>query len=136
MYLFHKQFRVGIIGSVVAVCLVAAIGYGISRHQPQPQLPVTAIQIGKYELLVELATTAEQQARGLMFRQSLAPYAGMLFVFGEAQPLSFWMKNTSIPLSIAFLDDGDHILSLASMQPYDRTWHYLPGPARYALEVD
>lgn len=98
-----------------------------------PTIPLT---ITGHVLRVELALTAEQQGRGLMFRYSMPEDYGMLFVFPNPQPLSFWMRNTPLPLSIAFIDANKMILNIADMEPFDdQTFHSSNGPALYALEV-
>jgi uncharacterized protein len=100
-------------------------------------LPITALQINGHSLTVELASTPEQRQIGLMNRESMPDTTGMLFVFPSDQQLSFWMRNTRIPLSIAFLDANRVILNIADMQPLDdQTFHMSNGPARYALEVN
>jgi uncharacterized membrane protein (UPF0127 family) len=71
-----------------------------------------------------------------MFRQELADDAGMLFVFPQDQGLSFWMRNTTIPLSIAFIDSERRIINIADMQPLDESSVPSERPARYALEVN
>ncbi len=81
----------------------------------------TQIQIGDETLDVELAVTPEQQAKGLRFRQTLAEDAGMLFIFPSPQRLSFWMKDASIPLSIAYIQPDGKIVQIRSMKPYDET---------------
>jgi hypothetical protein len=95
-------------------------------------IPLT---ITGYVLQVELATTPEQRSKGLMFREDVPANGGMLFVFPYAREVSFWMKNTPLPLSIAFLDENRRILNIADMQPFDTTGHRSAGQARYALEV-
>jgi hypothetical protein len=96
-------------------------------------IPLT---IGEHVLQVELATTPEERAQGLMFREDLPPDGGMLFVFPSSAPRSFWMQNTPLPLSIAFLDEEGRILNIAQMEPLDTGPRYRSaGPARYALEV-
>ena len=79
------------------------------------------IQIGDETLDVELAETAQQQAKGLRFRQTLAENDGMLFVFPAPQRVSFWMKDASIPLSIAFIQSDGKIVQIRPMQAYDET---------------
>ena len=79
------------------------------------------MQIGNETLDVELAKTAAEQAKGLRFRQTLAENAGMLFVFPAPQRVSFWMKDASIPLSIAFIQANGKIVQIRQMQPYDET---------------
>ena len=90
------------------------------------------------EVRVEIADSPDEQARGLMNRTALAEDRGMLFVFEEEQELSFWMKNTLIPLSIAYMDSEGHIVDIQDMKPLDdEEPHYVSAePARYALEVN
>ena len=90
------------------------------------------------EVRVEVADDTEEMARGLMGRTALADDAGMLFVYPEERELSFWMKDTLIPLSIAFMDGEGRIVDIQDMKPLDDTPpHYNSAePARYALEVN
>jgi uncharacterized membrane protein (UPF0127 family) len=85
---------------------------------------------------VEIATMTAEKQRGLMGRTALAEDAGMLFVFDRVQQLSFWMKDTLIPLSIAYINDSGHIADIQDMQPLDETPHLSAEPAKYALEVN
>jgi uncharacterized protein len=87
---------------------------------------------------VEIADNAFERARGLMFRTALAENRGMLFVHEAEQKLSFWMKNTRIPLSIAFIDSEGRIVDIQDMRPLDDDPpHYVSAkPAQYALEVN
>jgi len=86
-------------------------------------------------LVAELAVTDEERAIGLMFRASLPDGEGMLFVFERDQPLSFWMQNTFIPLSIAFIASDGRIDEIRDMRPLDLAAVASSRPARYALEV-
>jgi uncharacterized membrane protein (UPF0127 family) len=88
------------------------------------------------EVEVEIADERDEQQRGLMERTELAEDAGMLFVFERDEPRSFWMRNTLIPLSIAYIADGGRIVDIQDMQPLDETSHPSTEPARYALEVN
>jgi uncharacterized membrane protein (UPF0127 family) len=95
------------------------------------------IQIGTETLDVELAETPQQQAKGLRFRQTLAENAGMLFLFPAPQRVSFWMKDASIPLSIAFIQSDGKIIQIRPMQPYDETpVPSLSDTVAYALLVN
>ena len=85
---------------------------------------------------VEIADTAVEWQKGLMGRTALAEDAGMLFVFDQEQPLSFWMKDTLVPLSIAFIDSQGRIVDIQDMQPLDETSLPSAAPAQYALEVN
>src|SRR5260370_22163896 len=97
----------------------------------------TQIQIGDETLDVELAVTPEQQAKGLRFRQTLAEDAGMLFIFPKPQLLSFWMKDASIPLSIASLQPDGKIVQIPPVSPYDEPpAPPLSAPLPHALLVN
>jgi len=93
-------------------------------------------RIGRGRLRLELAITSAERAEGLMHRKVLAPDTGMLFVFPGSARRVFWMKNTSIPLSIAFLDKCLRVISIHKLKPFDRTPVGPRLPAMYALEVN
>ena len=88
------------------------------------------------EVQVEIADDTAEQRRGLMERTELAENAGMLFVFDREEPRSFWMRNTLIPLSIAYIASDGRIVDIQDMQPLDETSHPSAEPAQYALEVN
>ena len=96
---------------------------------------MTTLTINGHKVIAEVATTPEQRAKGLMYRFSLQPDHGMLFVFERPQPLAFWMKNTYIPLSIAFVDTDGKIINIEDMRPQDESTHWSRGLALYAVEV-
>jgi uncharacterized protein len=98
-------------------------------------LPVKTLAIRDQKLVVEVAATSEQRATGLMNRFSLQQDHGMLFVFEAPQPLAFWMKDTYIPLSIAFVDQRGRILNIEDMRPKDESTHWSKGMALYAIEM-
>lgn len=95
------------------------------------------LKIGAASLWVEIADRQETRQAGLMYRRQLQEDEGMLFVFEEPETLSFWMKNTYIPLDIAFISTDGRILNIEAMAPLDEKPRYRSkGPARYALEVN
>lgn len=94
------------------------------------------IQFGKQTFKVEAALTDAQRMKGLMNRKSLDAQSGMLFVYSYEQQLSFWMKNTLIPLDIAFIAGDGHILNIESMEPLDESTVSSDGKAMYALEMN
>ena len=100
------------------------------------QLPVVELSAGMHLIRAELADSFAARMQGLMHRQSLGRNAGMLFVFEEAGIHCMWMKNTLIPLSVAFLDDAGAIINIADMQPHSEETHCAQRPARYALEMN
>ena len=99
------------------------------------RLETVTLEIGGERFRVEVARTPQEKARGLMDRKRLGSRRGMLFVYGEDRRLSFWMKNTSIPLSIAFLDKAGRIVQIEEMEPFDPTSVRSRISVRYALEV-
>ncbi len=98
-------------------------------------LPGLKLQAGAHTFRVEVATTPQQRQIGLMGRKTLADDGGMLFVFERKDIHCFWMKNTLVPLSIAFLADDGSIVSVADMQPQTLDFHCPKAAVRYALEV-
>jgi uncharacterized membrane protein (UPF0127 family) len=110
------------------------------RAQPS-ELRIVTIHASsgeKVRVRVEIADDEAELARGLMYRTALAEHRGMLFVFEEEQELSFWMKNTLIPLSIAFMDSEGRIVDIQDMKPLDDDppSYVSAEPAQYALEVN
>lgn len=101
----------------------------------QQALPIVHLELDGHRLTAELAHTAESISRGLMFRTSLPADHGMLFDLYPAAPYCFWMKNTLIPLSIAFIDAKGKVISIQDMQAESRESHCPPAPVRYALEM-
>ena len=101
------------------------------------ELPTTQVTIKSRNLIVEVAATPYARSCGLSHRSSIPEDEGMLFVYPSRRILSFWMKDTEIPLSIAFIDDTGRIVSIQKMAPFQQKERYLsPHPARYALEVN
>jgi uncharacterized membrane protein (UPF0127 family) len=111
-------------------------GSAFAQGQAQPRLPTVPLSIGKHALVAEVAASPDTRERGLMFRYDLKDNEGMLFVFPAAQKQSFWMKNTPLPLSIAFIDSKGTILNIRDMMPFTTDGHPSEGEALYALEVN
>jgi uncharacterized protein len=131
---------------LIGLALIAAglaVGVTAARAAFSPQAadcstqPFAEAQLpGSPRLQLELATTPEQQQRGLMFRQSLPDDQGMLFVFQRPSTAPFWMHNTLIPLSIAYIDGDGTIVDIQDMQPQSDDLHPPARPYSYALEVN
>ena len=122
----------------LAACALLAAPMPASAQSPdgKPQsLPITTLKVGPHAVAAEVASTPDQRSLGLMYRFSLPADHGMLFVFPEPQPLAFWMRNTYIPLSIAFIDAEGRILNVAEMEPRSDATHPSRGEALYALEM-
>jgi uncharacterized protein len=98
-------------------------------------LPVAELRAGMHLIRAEVAADFSTRGRGLMHRKGLAPNAGMLFVFDGPSQQCMWMKNTYIPLSVAFLDEQGAIINIADMQPHSEQTHCSARPALYALEM-
>jgi uncharacterized membrane protein (UPF0127 family) len=99
------------------------------------ELPTTKLTIGKHTLTAELAASPAEQQTGLMNRFSLKPDHGMLFIYEQPQPLAFWMRNTYVALSIAFIGSDGKIIDIQDMQPQTEDTHWSRAPAQFALEM-
>lgn len=119
-------------GLRLPLAALLAASFAVAADVP---LPRVELKTGAHRFDVEVASTPAQRARGLMGRTRLADGAGMLFVFEEASRHCFWMKDTPLPLSVAFLADDGTIVGIADMRPQTRDFHCAPKPVRYALEV-
>lgn len=130
----YKPYRYkGLLGPIFFAFLAMFpwLAYGQSAL-----LPVTELTVGSYTVQAEVAATENARALGLMHRRALLPDHGMLFVFNESAGHCFWMKNTPLPLSIAFIDDNGIVLNVADMQAHSLDSHCPVSPAQYALEME
>lgn len=136
MYECHRQAGLAspALPFFVALFLSLTLFYNTARAQSM-RLPVVNLTIQHHTLHAEVAATPKSRSLGLMHRQSLPPDTGMLFVFERTGQPCFWMKNTPLPLSIAFIDDNGAIVNMADMQPNTRDNHCPVAPIRYALEM-
>ena len=114
----------------------AALAQGAPAGQPQLDLPRTTLSIGMHRIDTQLATQPEQRQIGLMHRTAMPQHEGMLFVFEQPAVQCFWMRNTLIPLTAAFVADDGSIVNLADMQPLDESSHCSAKPVRYVLEMN
>jgi uncharacterized protein len=108
----------------------------VAQTVPQPRLETTTLRAGMHLIQAELARTDQQQEIGLMMRAEMAAHEGMLFVFRDKAPRCFWMRNTLLPLTIAFIDDDGRIVNLADMKPRSEDSHCAAKPVRFALEMN
>jgi uncharacterized membrane protein (UPF0127 family) len=117
---------------------LVALQWGMSaRAQDTPQkLPAVTLSAGMHLIQAELAQTSEQRSIGLMHRPKMGANEGMLFVFESASQQCFWMKNTLLPLSIAFLSDDGQVINIEDMAPQTLNGHCSKRPVRYALEMN
>lgn len=117
---------------VAATVLLVGIGSAVLYLKRDTRL---ALRLNGQLLKVEIADTPEERARGLMYREELPEGTGMLFVYPDDDFRTFWMHNTPIPLSIAFIHSDGTIIQIEDMRPYDRHGVKSNAPVRYALEV-
>ena len=108
----------------------------LSQQLPQPTLRTTKLTAGIHVITAEVAATSQTRTIGLMMRERLAPNHGMVFVFEDKSQHCFWMRNTLIPLSIAFVEDDGTIVSIADMAPKSEASTCPPRAVRYALEME
>ena len=121
---------------VVWAILALASSTGLAQDAPQPRLPTVELNAGMHVIRAELAQTPAQQSMGLMFRTRMEPNEGMLFADPQPGIRCFWMRNTLLPLTIAFLADDGTIVNTADMKPMDETSHCSKAPVRFALEMN
>ena len=100
------------------------------------ELPVVQLSAGMHSIRAEVAADFSTRMRGLMHRASLPANSGMLFIFDQPSIHCMWMKNTLIPLSVAFLDEAGTVINVADMQPHSEQSHCAAREARYALEMN
>jgi uncharacterized membrane protein (UPF0127 family) len=115
----------------VATALLSVLACGSGSG-----LPTAKLVVDDQAITAEIAETLPARTKGLMMRDSVGANAGMLFVYDDDQIREFWMKDTRIPLSIAFLDRDGKILRIADMKPFDESRTSSLYPARYALEAN
>ena len=120
--------------AIVFAALIALLAIAIpASADPLLTYP---LRVGEHSLRAEVADTPETRRRGLMFRNRLPESAGMIFIFPNEQRISMWMKNTLIPLSVAFIDSNGRITNIEQMQPGSKQTHSSSRPARFALEMN
>ncbi len=116
--------------------MLAASQSTAAQQAPQPKLPVVRLQAGLQIVLAEVADTPRSREIGLMMRERLGPNEGMLFVFEQPRAYCFWMRNTLLALSIAFIDDDGRIVNIEDMAPRTEDSHCAKAPVRFALEME
>jgi uncharacterized membrane protein (UPF0127 family) len=124
-YSLVSRLMGGLLGSFALVLAVPA-------HAAE----LIELTAGMYRIQAELAYTEPMRERGLMFRKEMPEHNGMLFVFPIQAQHCMWMKNTLLPLSVAFMDEQGKIINVEEMKPQTENNHCARGPARYALEMN
>ncbi|MGH6625329.1 MAG: DUF192 domain-containing protein [Burkholderiaceae bacterium] len=122
--------------TLVASGWLALLGPVLAQDGPQLNLPRIKLFAGMHQIDTQLALTPEQRSIGLMFRKDMPQHEGMLFVFEQPATQCFWMKNTLLPLTAAFVADDGTIVNLADMKPQTTASHCSAKPVRYVLEMN
>ena len=122
---------------VLAIALPLALVVASARAQDAPtEFTVIPLSAGIHLIRAEVAAENSERAKGLMFRPHLGANQGMVFLFDEPAVQCMWMKNTLIPLSVAFIGEDGRVLNVENMQPQTEASHCAVRPARYALEMN
>jgi uncharacterized membrane protein (UPF0127 family) len=123
----------------LAALLLASASFMTPAHaqqQPQTDLPRTQLSVGLYKIDAQIAQTPLQREIGLTFRKEMPQAEGMIFVFEQPATQCFWMRNTILPLTAAFVADDGRIVNLVDMQPMTENSHCSLEPVRYVLEMN
>ena len=123
---------------LITALLIAAAGLSSATAQEQPQTNLQRITLsaGMHQIDTQVAATPEQHAIGLMHRKEMPQHEGMIFVFEQPAKQCFWMKNTLLPLSAAFISDDGTIINIEDMKPLVLDAHCSTQPVRYVLEMN
>jgi uncharacterized membrane protein (UPF0127 family) len=121
-----------------SLCVLLATLSDPASAQPSPQLdlPRVTLNAGMHLIQAQVATTPQQQAMGLMHRKEMPANEGMLFIFEQPTRQCFWMQNTLLPLTAAFIADDGTIVNLADMKPQTTESHCSARPVRFVLEMN
>lgn len=120
----------------LALAAVLLAGAAFAQDQPQLNLPRVKLNAGMHVIDAQVAATPDQRMTGLMHRAEMPQHEGMLFVFEQPSQQCFWMKNTLLPLSIAFVADDGTIVNIDEMKPQTLDSHCSAKPVRYVLEMN
>jgi uncharacterized membrane protein (UPF0127 family) len=134
--MFHFTQPIFRIAIALLLTLSSSVALSQTAGKPQMDLPRAQLQAGMHLLQVQVASTGKQREVGLMWRKEMPIQEGMLFVFEQAAGQCFWMRNTLIPLTAAFIADDGTIVNLADMQPQSDTSHCSGQPVRFVLEMN
>jgi hypothetical protein len=130
----NKIMKILTAGLLALFAICCNVGH--AQETPQLNLQRTKITAGMYVIDSQVAATPEQRSTGLMFRQQMPQSEGMLFIFDHPSEQCFWMKNTPLPLTAAFVADDGTIVNLADMKPLTTESHCSAKPVRYVLEMN
>lgn len=131
------NFRNALVGAwMVTAGIVAAEQSAATQGKPQTGLPTITLKVGNQTVRADIAHTDRTRQTGLMFKPKMPKQEGMLFVFPDIAYHAMWMRNTLIPLSVAYVNERGEILSIHEMEAHSEVSHQSAGPARYALEMN
>jgi uncharacterized membrane protein (UPF0127 family) len=133
--LIHNKVMQILINALLAALTFSAVG-AFAQGEPQTVLQRTTLSIGIHQIDTQVALTPEQHAIGLMYRKEMPQHEGMLFAFQSPSRQCFWMKNTLLPLTAAFVADDGTIVNLEDMKPQTTESHCSAKPVRYVLEMN
>lgn len=133
-FLPFMNFR--LFSRIGSLCMAGLVFTANAQPSPQLQLPRIKLSAGMHIMDVQLAQTPDQRQIGLMWRKEMPQHEGMLFVFEQPAKQCFWMRNTLIPLSAAFISDDGTIINIADMKPQSDDSHCSNKPVRYVLEMN
>ena len=120
----------------ITALLLAVGAFAAFAQEPQLNLPRVRLSAGMHQIDAQVAATPEQRMTGLMHRKEMPQHEGMLFVFEQPARQCFWMKNTLLPLSVAFVEDDGTIANIDEMKPQTLDSHCSAKPVRYVLEMN
>jgi uncharacterized protein len=129
-HMLHSFIR-----TALALALLPMAFLAQAKDTPQNLSPIT-LQMGKHKIRAQVAKTADQRTIGLMHRKTMPVNEGMLFVFEKSDTQCFWMKNTLLPLSAAFILDNGEVVNMEDMKPQTLSPHCSQAPVRYVLEMN
>ena len=121
---------------LAALALAGASLASHAQESPQMNLPRVALSAGMHQIDAQVAQAPAEHQTGLMYRTQMPQHEGMLFVFAQPRQQCFWMKNTLLPLTAAFVADDGTIVNLADMKPQSTDSHCSTKPVRYVLEMN
>ena len=130
------QIRQQILRGALLACALLASSCVQAQEAPQMNLQRVALSAGMHQIDAQVALNPEQRQVGLMFRKNMPQHEGMIFVFEQPTKQCFWMKNTLLPLTAAFVADDGTIVNLADMKPQTLDAHCSDKPVRYVLEMN
>jgi uncharacterized protein len=120
---------------LLTLCFALFFAAHVHAQEQAQKLPVVSLRAGIHLIQAMVAQTEDERSTGLMYRQEMGPNEGMLFIFEQASTQCFWMKNTLLPLSAAFVRDDGSIVNIENMKPQTTNGHCSKEPVRFVLEM-